>query len=352
MQLTPFGRLDVKIEDLPTITDDPRKTAGTFEKLFTKKEKRQKVEKSEPGNTEQSHSLPPNTPNPGLAPIRQPPTETPEHIQTKTQATNPDTPTTEGEDEAAKGDTLSFAGKNPATRRNLSREVTDSKRLRPTSRRTFQQNLSTQPQSFSDFQGRGANRLPGAKNQGVKGVERSGSSNLSKSSQNKSREAKDFQKPKETRAGYRGTDPQRAELAKANRDSIFRQVTMALTQEGGSMFLAINPPSLGHIALELKLDGDKLRLKIRAEHKEVTDSLRQEIGELKKLLLSQGMNVEDFDVRTGTQQEQARDGENFEQSFRKTGGRAQEGMNPASSPETHLISPLRIQKGAGIDFIA
>ncbi len=350
MQLTPFGRLEVKLDDLPTITDDPRKTNGDFEKVFAKKGERKKVQETQPNQADQFQAPPPNTPTPGLAPTQQPKSENPEKPQDPSQSADP-SPLNPGDQEEM-GDTLSLTSQDPKSRPQASPQESGPTRFKLSPGRVLRPKIQVLSTSISSSATAQTGAIQTETGQGVGGVERSGTSNLGKSAGNKSQETKETYKPKETRASYRSADPKRAELAKANRDSIFRQVTMALTQEGGSMFIAIAPPSLGHIALELKLEGDKLRLKIRAEHQEVSDSLRQDLGQLKSLLLSQGMNVEEIDVRTGTQQEQARDGEDFEKSFRKSTRPESNGTATAPSPETRLISPLGIQKGTGIDFIA
>ncbi|HHI79401.1 MAG TPA: flagellar hook-length control protein FliK [Planctomycetes bacterium] len=349
MQLTPFGRLEIKLDDLPTITDDPRDSKVDFDKIITKEKERESVQKPEPKVQDPAPDPSANHLAPALAPSPKPKAETPDH----SPEPKPDTPThpSDSPGEEAMGDTLSLSREGAESRPKAAPQ-----NLVPTRPRLILRKAPSPEGPFpvAPISGRGA---PGASsaaagNQGVASLEKSGASTLGKSAGNKASEAKDSPKPQKARPSYRSADPKRAELAKAHQDSIFRQVTMALTQEGGSMFLAIDPPSLGHIALELRLDGDKLRLKIRAEHLEVADSLRQGMGQLKSLLLDQGMNVEEFDVRTGTQQEQAQEGRDFAKSFGNSGGEREDGMSPASSKESSLISPLGIRQGNGIDFIA
>jgi flagellar hook-length control protein FliK len=352
MQLTPFGRLEIKLEDLPTITDDPRKTNSDFEKLFTKREPRKTVNKTEPSQADQEKGLPPTSPTPTLTPTHQPVAEKPQKPKEQGHTSDFTTPNQEG----AEGfeDTLSLGNQGAKSRPTSAPQEKLSTRFKLSPGRALRPQEPILGASISAFpnQAQQLGSIKGDSNQSVSEVGRSNATHLGRAPGNKTKETQQHHKPQKAKTSYRSSDPKRAELAQTNRDSIFRQVTMALTQEGGSMFIAIAPPSLGHIALELKLDGDKLRLKIQAEHKEVTESLRQDLGHLKDLLLKQGMNVEEFDVRTGTQQEQAQGGADFEKSFGKTRGDGQDGMKAASSQETRLISPLRIHKGNGIDFIA
>ncbi len=105
-----------------------------------------------------------------------------------------------------------------------------------------------------------------------------------------------------TTAGYRTHDAASAQLLDQARDSVFKQILMKLSADGGEMRLRLEPPDLGELDLRLVVEqGNKLQLTISAERGDLAQLLQRHLDELKQTLQSAGLEVTDAQVQTRQQ---------------------------------------------------
>jgi len=171
-------------------------------------------------------------------------------------------------------------------------------------------------------------------------------------SHDSSRSEQSTAKPQEAKPSYAPESKQTLELAREHRDSIFRSIALSLSKSGGEIHLLLDPKELGGLSVQLKLDGQALRVQVRAERSEVADALREESGQLVALLEERGLNVENLEVRMGSREEQEQEAIDFR---RHRGGRIAEGADgtqDAGAADPGLLSRnIGWKAGSGIDFI-
>ncbi len=110
-------------------------------------------------------------------------------------------------------------------------------------------------------------------------------------------------------AGYRTNSAASAKLLEQTRDSIFKQIMMKLTGDGGEMRMRLDPPELGELDLHLVVEGgNKLSLSIAAERQDLAHLLQRHLDELKQTLENAGLEVSSAQVQTRS--EFARDRQN------------------------------------------
>lgn len=143
------------------------------------------------------------------------------------------------------------------------------------------------------------------------------------------------------------------QLSQDDRQSILESVTFAISEGKGEAVLLLNPKELGSLAIQLSMEGKQLTLKLSAERPEVAEALLQDVDRLQRLLQEQGLVVQDFDVRTGQPGEHRQQALEFRRSRGnsrtdpRTNGTA--GAETGSAPK--LTKNVHID-GTGIDFIA
>ncbi|MBX3463716.1 MAG: flagellar hook-length control protein FliK, partial [Planctomycetes bacterium] len=97
--------------------------------------------------------------------------------------------------------------------------------------------------------------------------------------------------------GYRTTDAAAAERLEQARDSVFKQILVQLTADGGEMRVRLQPPELGELDLRLVVeDGNRLTLTIAAERADLTQLLQKHLDQLKQTLQASGLQVADAQV--------------------------------------------------------
>jgi hypothetical protein len=139
---------------------------------------------------------------------------------------------------------------------------------------------------------------------------------------------------------YRSAAPAGAALLEQTRDSVFQQILLQLTPNGGEMRLRLQPPDLGELDLQLVVEhGNQLHLAISAERADLADLLRQNLDQLKATLRAAGLEVGEASVRT-------RDGSSREQERSDRGA--------SSSRDEAVPTPTRRRRQAtsGLDFWA
>lgn len=114
-----------------------------------------------------------------------------------------------------------------------------------------------------------------------------------------------------TTASYRTSSTASAELLEQARDSVFKQILMQLTGDGGEMRLRLQPPELGELDLRLVVEnGNQLNLTIAAERGDMTELLERHLDELKQTLQQAGLEVTGASVQTRSEfarEQRARD---------------------------------------------
>lgn len=101
-------------------------------------------------------------------------------------------------------------------------------------------------------------------------------------------------------AGYRtASTTAQAQLLDQARDSVFQQILLKLTPEGGEMRMRLDPPELGELDLHMVVEGgNKLSLSIAAERQDMTQLIQRHLDELKQTLQASGLEVTDAQVHT------------------------------------------------------
>ena len=148
-------------------------------------------------------------------------------------------------------------------------------------------------------------------------------------------------------AAYRTDNAAQAELIEHARDSVFKQILLQLTGDGGEMRMRLQPPELGELDLRMVVEGgNKLSLTIAAERADLQQLLEKHLDELKQTLQQAGLEVTDAAIQSRS--EFARDQQQRQQA-------ADDGAAAAAADEAEHASPAvrRVTLGgSGLDFWA
>lgn len=107
------------------------------------------------------------------------------------------------------------------------------------------------------------------------------------------------ERPPAVAASYRSSPAASAQLLEQARDSVFKQILLKLTGDGGEMRLCLQPPDLGELDLRLVVDGgNRLHLTMAADRPELADLLQRHLGELKQTLQQAGLEIGGATVQT------------------------------------------------------
>jgi hypothetical protein len=102
-----------------------------------------------------------------------------------------------------------------------------------------------------------------------------------------------------TAAAYRTDSTAQAQLLDQARDSVFKQILMQLTGDGGEVRMRLQPPELGELDLRMVVEhGNQLSLTIAAEREDLQQLLEQHLDELKHTLQQAGLEVTSAHVQT------------------------------------------------------
>lgn len=92
-------------------------------------------------------------------------------------------------------------------------------------------------------------------------------------------------------------DPQRPdEVRQQTLDRVLRVILTNLNQRRAVVKLQLNPPELGRLIVDLRLDKDNLELRIKADRADVRDLLRSQADTLVAALREHGISVKRFEV--------------------------------------------------------
>jgi flagellar hook-length control protein FliK len=143
------------------------------------------------------------------------------------------------------------------------------------------------------------------------------------------------------------------QLAQEDRQSILESVTFALSEGKGEAVLHLNPKELGSLSIRLSMEGKQLSLRLSAERPEVAEALLEDVQKLREMLQEQGLKIHDFDVRTGNPSDHRQEAYEFRRAHQVSPqGRAANGTADAETSSTpSRPKSVRID-GTGIDFIA
>ncbi len=147
--------------------------------------------------------------------------------------------------------------------------------------------------------------------------------------------------------GFKTFSQQALQLAEAAKDSVFKQVAMRITPEGGEMVMHLDPPELGQLDLRMVVEkGVVTKLYIGAERPEVAMMLEKHMHELKQVLSDQGLTVQDAEVQT-------KDFNQKQSNDRQHGAGGQEQANELETNEPWGAQHLQqagFVIGEGLDF--
>jgi len=100
-------------------------------------------------------------------------------------------------------------------------------------------------------------------------------------------------------ASYRTNNAASAQLLEQARDSVFKQILLKLTGDGGEMRMRLEPPDLGELDLRLVVQGgNRLELTIAADRQDVAQLLQRHLDELKQTLQQAGLEITGASVQT------------------------------------------------------
>jgi hypothetical protein len=98
-------------------------------------------------------------------------------------------------------------------------------------------------------------------------------------------------------APARFIDPRTLQAIESARESVFRQIALRVTPEGGEMRLLLDPPELGELDLQMVVEkGSAMRMVVVAERPEMASMIERHLDELRSALESQGITVTDASV--------------------------------------------------------
>ncbi len=112
-------------------------------------------------------------------------------------------------------------------------------------------------------------------------------------------------------AGYKTVNKYSLQMTEAARESVFKQIAMRLTPEGGELMMRLDPPELGKINLQMTVEKQgQMRLVITAERSDLAALLEKHMAELEQELQKQGITVTGSEVRhdDGQGNAQSKDG--------------------------------------------
>jgi hypothetical protein len=109
--------------------------------------------------------------------------------------------------------------------------------------------------------------------------------------------------------GYSSKNAAQAQMLEQARDSVFKQILMKLTGDGGEVRMRLDPPDLGQLDLRMTVEGgNKLSLTLSAERQDINLLLQRHLDELKVTLQENGLEITGAEVQTrsefDSQQEQ------------------------------------------------
>ena len=99
--------------------------------------------------------------------------------------------------------------------------------------------------------------------------------------------------------GYATKTAQSMQMLEQARDSVFKQIMLKLSNDGGEMRMRLQPPELGQLDLRMTVEGgNKLQLLIAAERGDMAQLIQRHIEELKTTLQENGLEVTGAEVQT------------------------------------------------------
>lgn len=105
--------------------------------------------------------------------------------------------------------------------------------------------------------------------------------------------------PAPAQAPARTYDHKMLERAEQARASIFKQISLQLSKDGGQVMMRIDPPELGKLDLRMQVaEGRVTRLHIAAERAEVAQVIERHMPELRAILAQQGLSIDEAEVQS------------------------------------------------------
>ncbi len=116
-------------------------------------------------------------------------------------------------------------------------------------------------------------------------------------------------------SSVRNTMP--ALLTEEQHVSLLRRIAMAATERGGELRLLLEPAQLGSLGVRLRIDGNAVRLELRADSAEVAALLERDASALEAELAAQGLSIDGFDIGSSSREEQHEAQRRFEDEVAK-----------------------------------
>ena len=104
---------------------------------------------------------------------------------------------------------------------------------------------------------------------------------------------------------YSARSAAQAQLLEQARDSVFKQIMLKLSGDGGEVRMRLEPPDLGQLDLRMTVEGgNKLSLLISADRQDINSLLHRHLDELKQTLQESGLEITGAEVQTRDEFEQ------------------------------------------------
>ena len=155
-------------------------------------------------------------------------------------------------------------------------------------------------------------------------------------------------KAQRAQAGYGTRSAASAQMLEQARDSVFKQILMKLTDNGGEMRLRLQPPDLGELDLRLTVEaGNKLSLAIASDQKDMLALLQRHLDELKSTLQQNGLEITGAEVQTRSEFQRDQDA-----AGESAGAATQEPTDSQSDDATAARRTGGYVTAQGLDFWA
>jgi len=121
-------------------------------------------------------------------------------------------------------------------------------------------------------------------------------------------------------------------------EQVARAVIERVGQGGGEARIRLDPPDLGQVVIRVRIDGDHVRVEVRAERPEAMQLLRDHTVDLSSLLGGRGLDLSDVFVGMGRGGGQAFDGDRPWQNGRGADGEFAEllGIDGGDAVKQHI----------------
>lgn len=105
----------------------------------------------------------------------------------------------------------------------------------------------------------------------------------------------------QTRSGGAGVEVDAVEFRPGAFDDLVRSIRLRATDRLSSARLHLDPPELGRMRVDVRLEGDTIQVDVHTENEKTRDILQDRLGQLRVALEQAGVTVDRLDVNVNSQ---------------------------------------------------